>query len=218
MDMLWVNMAGDLRSPTNSRERSSEVYASGQHCCLLGIDSQFCHIAKYLNFFLGLSTSSSPLNQIRPAILTCVFRTAYDRDQHAFSEIRVAGSYLLALLTRLQKPLDTNGTTKGMPRSQIVLCAIPHAHFACQCILISVRLFQALIDAALPRRHPLCSRKFVYGVAGGREWPYSNVGKERENMSKGRPFRSRCCPVTYRNLLFWLEWQCEAAVRFQLIC
>ena len=53
-------------------------------------------------------------------------------------EPRTAGAYFLALLTRSRKGLDANGTTKGMPRSQIVLCTKPHTQLAIQCILVSV--------------------------------------------------------------------------------
>ena len=42
----------------------------------LGIGSQVCHIAKGLDSFFGVSTSSSLLNQ--STMLTCVLRTAYD--------------------------------------------------------------------------------------------------------------------------------------------
>lgn len=34
-------------------------------------------------------------------------------------------------------------------------------------------------------RHPSCSRKLVYEVAGGREGSQSNIGKEQKKHSKG---------------------------------
>ena len=77
-------------------------------------------------------------HSIRSAILTCVLRTAYNPRQHESTEFRCIVSYHLALLTSLWKRLDTNCTTKRMPRSQIVLCIVPYVQFALQCALVSV--------------------------------------------------------------------------------
>jgi hypothetical protein len=78
---------------------------------------------------MQLFTILCSIPRLRPhstksTILICVLRTAYGSDQYEFLEFHITGSYLLALLTPLRKRLDTDDSTKGMPRNQIILCAI----------------------------------------------------------------------------------------------
>ncbi len=62
--------------------------------------------------------------------------------------------YLLALLARRRKWIDANGATERVPRSQIVLCAVPHVEFALQRILVPVPRIRRCGAAALPARVP----------------------------------------------------------------
>jgi len=105
-----------------------------------------CHITESLNFFL--SVTSSLFNKIIDidvyASYSLLFASIW------IYQIRCTVSYLHALPTRFQKRLNTNYAIRRMPRSQIVLCTVPHIKFAFQRILVSILRIVWLGIATVP--------------------------------------------------------------------